>query len=200
MKSESVIFGALLAALCINGANAADEPKPEKGVFGILVENDWFNNSDHNYTNGIELTYTTAPQDTPQWLVDTAHWLPFFTATGKGDVRTRYAIGQTIFLRQQQQRQSAFCRGDQWRGQGARNRRDYGFFIQSETVVAAEFLAGRGGVGQSGGDDDIEGTVRIVIGHHDAGNLLKLIALPRPDAAFTAAKVASRAVFSGGVA
>jgi lipid A 3-O-deacylase len=95
MKLMQVVVGALVAAFCVSGARAASGP--EKGTFGILVENDWFGNADHNYTNGVELTYTTAPQDTPQWLVDTAHWLPFFTATGKGDVRTRYALGQTMF-------------------------------------------------------------------------------------------------------
>jgi hypothetical protein len=95
MKTRNIASLALLAALGMSGAQAANEPRPEKGVFGMLFENDWFNHEDHNYTNGIELTYTTAPQDTPQWLVDTAHWLPFFTA--KGDVRTRYALGQTIF-------------------------------------------------------------------------------------------------------
>lgn len=95
MNLKHVGLGALAAMLCLAGAQA--EPRPEKGTFGILFENDWFSHSDHNYTNGIELTYTTAPQDTPDWLIKTAHWLPFFTATGKGDVRTRYALGQTIF-------------------------------------------------------------------------------------------------------
>ncbi len=97
MNYKLVASGALAAALCIGGALAADEPRPDKGTFGILFENDWFGNADHNYTNGVELNYTTAPQDTPDWLIKTAHWLPFFTATGKGDVRTRYALGQTIF-------------------------------------------------------------------------------------------------------
>ncbi|GAA0561390.1 lipid A deacylase LpxR family protein [Rhizomicrobium electricum] len=95
MKTTTFAYLALLAALGTSGAQAADEPRPEKGTLGILFENDWFNNADHNYTNGIEITYTTAPQDTPEWLVDTAHWLPFFTATS--DVRTRYALGQTMF-------------------------------------------------------------------------------------------------------
>ena len=97
MRMKPVVIGTLVAALCVGGAHAANEPAPEKGTFGILVENDWFGNADHDYTNGIELTYTTSPQATPDWLIDTAHWLPFFTATGKGDVRTRYAIGQNMF-------------------------------------------------------------------------------------------------------
>ncbi|MGA7675188.1 MAG: lipid A deacylase LpxR family protein [Rhizomicrobium sp.] len=99
MKPIFVVSIAFAAALnvVVMPSQAASGPEPEKGTFGILFENDWFGNADHNYTNGVELNYTTAPQDTPDWLIDVAHWLPFFTATGKGDVRTRYALGQTMF-------------------------------------------------------------------------------------------------------
>jgi hypothetical protein len=97
MKRKLTAFAALVAVLSIVGAQGASEPRTEKGTFGILFENDWFTNADHNYTNGIELTYTTAPQDTPDWLIDTAHWLRFFPTAGKADVRTRYALGQSIF-------------------------------------------------------------------------------------------------------
>jgi lipid A 3-O-deacylase len=95
VKLRNAVVAALVAALSIAAARAASGT--EKGTFGVLFENDWFGKADRNYTNGIELTYTTAPQDTPDWLIDAAHWLPFFTATGKGDVRTRYALGQTMF-------------------------------------------------------------------------------------------------------
>ena len=97
MKQISVVSVALVAALNVVAvpAHAGSGTEPEKGAFGILFENDWFNNSDHDYTNGVELTYTTAPQDTPKWLVDLARWSPFFDAPG--DVRTRYAIGQNMF-------------------------------------------------------------------------------------------------------
>jgi hypothetical protein len=77
------------------GATQTNPPASEKGSFSILFENDIFYNSDHDYTNGVELAYTTAPDDTPQWAVDTARRLPFFTQTG--DVRARYALGQDIF-------------------------------------------------------------------------------------------------------
>ena len=99
MKLLSVVSSALVAAWSIAAipAQAASEPAPESGAFGILFENDWFGDADHDYTNGVELTYTTAPQDSPDWLIDVAHWLPFFTASGKGDVRTRYALGQNMF-------------------------------------------------------------------------------------------------------
>lgn len=95
MSNSHFAIYLLSAALFVGCGHAASEARPEKGTFAILFENDWFSHSDHNYTNGIELTYTTAPQDTPDWLVNTAHWLPFFKTTG--DVRTRYALGQTIF-------------------------------------------------------------------------------------------------------
>ena len=97
MKLISVVSAALVAAfsIAVMPAHAASGPESEKGAFGILFENDWFGNADHDYTNGVELTYTTAPQDTPDWLVDVARRLPFFNAPG--DVRTRYALGQTMF-------------------------------------------------------------------------------------------------------
>src|ERR1700761_4115522 len=79
-------------------AQSTSETNPassEKGSFSILFENDIFDNTDHDYTNGVELGYTTAPDDTPRWATHLARDLPFFAQTG--DVRTRYALGQDIF-------------------------------------------------------------------------------------------------------
>ncbi|HTT99995.1 MAG TPA: lipid A deacylase LpxR family protein [Rhizomicrobium sp.] len=90
-------FRAILAATAAlwfaAPAHAADGT--EKGTLSILFENDIFDNTDHDYTNGVLIGYTTAPQDTPDWAVRWARWLPFFAQTG--DVRTRYALGQDIF-------------------------------------------------------------------------------------------------------
>jgi len=95
---------AIAAALLLGAANLpataqtetqTNPPSAEKGAFSILFENDIFYNSDHDYTNGVELAYTTAPDATPDWAVAVARALPFFTQ--QGDVRTRYAIGQDIF-------------------------------------------------------------------------------------------------------
>ncbi len=94
MNPRFVLLGALVAVPALIAPPAlADEP--EKGTLSILFENDIFYNTDHDYTNGVLLAYTTAPQDTPNWAVDTARWLPFFSQTG--EVRTRYALGQDIF-------------------------------------------------------------------------------------------------------
>ncbi len=92
MKPRAVFIAALLS-FAASPALAADGT--EKGTFSVLFENDIFYNSDHDYTNGVLLAYTTAPQDTPDWAVRTARLLPFFAQDG--DVRTRYALGQDIF-------------------------------------------------------------------------------------------------------
>ena len=88
--AASVAFSS--AARAQSQTNSAGD---EKGAFSILFENDIFDNTDHDYTNGVELGYTTSPNGTPDWAVRTARWFPFFAQTG--DVRTRYAIGQSIF-------------------------------------------------------------------------------------------------------
>src|ERR1044072_7564168 len=96
MKPRAVIVALGLALGFAPGFSPAwGADGTEKGAFSILFENDIFYNSDHDYTNGVELAYTTAPQDTPDWAVRTARLLPFFNQ--EGDVRTRYALGQAIF-------------------------------------------------------------------------------------------------------
>jgi hypothetical protein len=92
MKNRTIL--AAMAALCLAApVRAADAP--EKGTLTVLFENDIFYNSDHDYTNGVLIGYTTAPQNTPDWAVRWARWLPFFSQ--EGEVRTRYALGQDIF-------------------------------------------------------------------------------------------------------
>ncbi|MBU6297430.1 MAG: lipid A deacylase LpxR family protein [Alphaproteobacteria bacterium] len=71
--------------------HAASEP----ATFTVLFENDIFFNTDRDYTNGVQFTYTTGPNQTLDWAVDTARRLPFFAPAGK--VRTGYALGQNIY-------------------------------------------------------------------------------------------------------
>jgi lipid A 3-O-deacylase len=85
----------LIAAMATVLPARADPENREKGSFSILFENDLFYKADHDYTNGTELAYTTAPGDTPGWAIHAAEALPFFG--DQGDVRTRYALGQVMF-------------------------------------------------------------------------------------------------------
>ena len=87
----------LALLLCAGAANAAEPQtnavESKKGAFSLLFENDIFYNSDHDYTNGVEASYTTAPNDTPGW----ADRLTRALFHRQGDVRARYAIGQDMF-------------------------------------------------------------------------------------------------------
>jgi lipid A 3-O-deacylase len=65
------------------------------GAFSIIFENDVFFNSDRDYTNGVELAYTTAPDKNIDSIVAFARSLPLFC--NHGEVRTSYAVGQDIF-------------------------------------------------------------------------------------------------------
>ncbi len=90
------LWAATVAAMPISSlAAAAPAEDTRSGALSIQFENDIFFNTDQHYTNGVALNYTTAPQDTPHWLENFAHHLPFFGSTG--EVRTNYALGQDIF-------------------------------------------------------------------------------------------------------
>jgi lipid A 3-O-deacylase len=98
LGSAALLLAMMLPAQAQTASQSAPQTNPpatEKGALSILFENDIFYNTDHDYTNGVALAYSTAPDDTPDWASDIAHSLPFFTK--KGDVRARYAIGQNIY-------------------------------------------------------------------------------------------------------
>ncbi|HEY2445093.1 MAG TPA: lipid A deacylase LpxR family protein [Rhizomicrobium sp.] len=67
----------------------------ERGTFSVLFENDYFFHTDRDYTNGVELAWTSSPSDTPDWSIDWARKLPFFAANG--EVRTSYSLWQNIY-------------------------------------------------------------------------------------------------------
>ncbi len=89
--------GAGLFALmaCASSSAAAPAPVSDHGTLSLLFENDIFYKTDRDYTNGVELSYTTAAQDTPKLFVDLARLLPFFSTSGS--VRASYAFGQSIY-------------------------------------------------------------------------------------------------------
>ena len=83
----------LLASVC--GTAYAAEEESEGGTFSILFENDIFYHTDRDYTNGVQLAWTTSPDQSSDWATRTARMLPFFSETG--EVRTNYALGQNIY-------------------------------------------------------------------------------------------------------
>jgi lipid A 3-O-deacylase len=87
---------ALLAASFVPMARA-EEPlrQLEQGTFNLVLENDIVSGLDQDYTNGIQLSWTSGADDAPSWAVDAANWLPFFSS--EGTVRVIYALGQNIY-------------------------------------------------------------------------------------------------------
>ena len=90
-----ILGPALGTVFLLTAAAQAAPPEDEPGAFSILFENDIFDNTDRDYTNGVQISYTTGPHDAYSWVVDTARLLPFFAATG--EVRTSYALGQNMY-------------------------------------------------------------------------------------------------------
>ena len=77
------LLPATLAGIgCLAGSASGAADDTRSGALSIQFENDIFFDTDQHYTNGVALAYTTAPQDTPRWLADFAHDLPFFAAEG----------------------------------------------------------------------------------------------------------------------
>src|SRR5260221_5959594 len=85
----------LVACISAGSADADADSAADHAILGFLFENDLFYKTDRDYTNGVELSYTTAAHDTPKLFVDVARWLPFFSPTGK--VRASYVFGQSIY-------------------------------------------------------------------------------------------------------
>jgi hypothetical protein len=85
----------IAAAAVFAGPALAQPSSAETGTLSILFENDIFYHTDRDYTNGVAIAWTTAPDDTPHWAIDAARLIPFFGQSG--EVRTSYAIGQNIY-------------------------------------------------------------------------------------------------------
>ena len=95
MKTSRLALAGLLVAF---GGPQAWGAETGHSSFSLLVENDVFYNSDRDYTSGVEIAYTTAPDETPDFLVDLAHVMPLMPDAG--EVRASYTFGQEIFTPQ----------------------------------------------------------------------------------------------------
>ena len=89
----TVRFFSFAWALLLLAAPALAENPP--GAFTVLLDNDIFFDSDRDYTNGVQLAYTTPADSAPDTIVEFARRLPFFAAAGS--VRKSFALGQNIY-------------------------------------------------------------------------------------------------------
>lgn len=92
-RRTTILLGAwfLLVGAPILKADAA----APGGTFSLVVENDIFYETDRNYTNGVHLSWLSAPDRTPDWVVRSARRFPLFPEGGV--VRVNYAVGQNMY-------------------------------------------------------------------------------------------------------
>jgi lipid A 3-O-deacylase len=84
------------AILCSASMTLADSTdQHEGGTLSILFENDIFYHTDRDYTNGVQLAWTTPPDGSWNFATDAARLLPFYAQDG--EVRTSYSFGQNIY-------------------------------------------------------------------------------------------------------
>ncbi len=98
MKTRSLAFGSLFLFLGFAVPVSADEAESDRdtdatrsphsvsegGTLSFTFENDYFGNSDRNYTNGARISYVTPRNDLPLvgrvarrnlgWLTDAEDW------------------------------------------------------------------------------------------------------------------------------
>jgi lipid A 3-O-deacylase len=93
MRAESLVV-VLLTAIFVC-ATAYCEETSSSGMVSIVVENDFFYNTDRDYTNGFALAWVSPENSTPELALRIAHWVPWFPDDGR--VLHGYAVGQNMF-------------------------------------------------------------------------------------------------------
>ena len=91
------------SAACIFSAtaNAQDDvPLPprsdERATWSFVLENDYFANTDRNYTNGIRLEWVAPEDEVSRWLTQAARTQPFVNLKG-ARVRQGFALAHTLY-------------------------------------------------------------------------------------------------------
>jgi lipid A 3-O-deacylase len=82
-----------IAVVCL--ASPAMARDDETGTLSFVLENDVFYGLDRDYTNGLQIAWTTGPLDEKCWVCEPARVLPFFQGVGK--IRINYALGQNMY-------------------------------------------------------------------------------------------------------
>lgn len=103
-KAESNRSAEQPAAANTSGENPSAEkpaipPPPKRGTLSFVLENDLFTNADRHYTNGVHLSWLTAPEGqpggTPGWAAEAARMLPLLE--NSPDIRVELALGQNMY-------------------------------------------------------------------------------------------------------
>ena len=108
MKSNWLFVALSLLALALPDSGNAQDQKAQdadflaayddSGTFTFVWENDYFANTDRNYTNGLRLAYISGfkqPQGVSRWVAN--------NILGAGDsagIRRGFALGHSIFTPQ----------------------------------------------------------------------------------------------------
>lgn len=92
MLKKTLLFATIIFAFT-NSAYAEDE----KGIFNLVVENDFFAGEDRDYTNGVRFSWLSSEKNTPQWEQSLASILPL---DDDGEKRVSIALGQNIYTPQ----------------------------------------------------------------------------------------------------
>lgn len=92
LKRLSVIL-VLLVLLGLPGIVSAEDGEKE-GILSVVAENDIFN-SDRYYTNGIRISWLSAPGENSEWALRLASYFPYFPSDAT--VQANYSIGQNMY-------------------------------------------------------------------------------------------------------
>jgi lipid A 3-O-deacylase len=88
----------LITALLIFLVRPAFAKPDDKGIFGVVFENDLFTGKDAGYTNGIRFSYTSSEEQMPTFVRSASNYLPLLNRDGKK--RITVALGQSMYTPQ----------------------------------------------------------------------------------------------------
>lgn len=98
MRWQAILLIVVLTGLPLHGALAAEE---DRSFWSLQIENDFFTqltNTDRHYTNGLRLSYVSAPRKLPGWLGAMAS-VPSSFGKDMGEPAQRWAVsvGHSMF-------------------------------------------------------------------------------------------------------
>ncbi len=85
----------VLVALWLVVPHTAAANDISAGTLSLVSENDLYNRTDRNYTNGIQLSWVSSAPAAPGWLTQLAHWVPGFPQEETNN--HGYLFGQSMF-------------------------------------------------------------------------------------------------------